>query len=778
MNIQTKKRNGDLEPLDVSKMDKMLYFSKLNLPEEFEPDLEKIKENILGSLYNGITTEIIQKELINNTLSVVNITNLMENNNHLYLVMAGRLLLSTIYAEVSKARGYTEFGYEKDFVKLIKLGEELNIYTDMLSSKYSEEELKMADSWINQEADLDFTHSAIKKILTDKYIVHYNGLPFENIQERNMIIAYGWFSNTKNVTKADKKSRMEHVKKAYILLSERGLSPATPQFSINLPNSNLASCFTTRCPDSWEGISDLIKKFGNISRAGGAIGIDFSDVRAMLASIQGHKHAAKGVNPFIKLINDVAVAIDQLGKRAGAASVALQAYHLDIYHFLSLQDTGGDENQRAREVFPQVIFPDIFYEKMYNDEPWYLFDPHEVKTKLGISLTETSGASYSAAYEHVVKSIEAGEIELFEKTSPLTLLTTVIEKFMTKGLPYIMNYDIVNEANPNKHIGPINNVNLCVESFSPVVIKEDHSGTEFDHVCNLLSVNLFRCKNDEEIVEAYAFAVLALDNILDITIAPTKESKKHNDLLRITGIGALGMQDYLAKNKLTYENPETLVKIRKLYEKITIAIHNASIDLAKEKGPYPAYEGSEFSKGRILNKNLEEKVEHLKTFLSEDELAIAIKDWTRVYTRLSKYGIRNGSLTAIAPNTGSATLHDVNGSILPCFKPAYSEKDGDVSVLKVSPLAHSPEHMWYYKDAGYVNVFKLIDFVALVQEYTDQGISFEIFHDLSSGDVNGQYLYKVVTYAHLKKIKTLYYQRSIFPDGNLSYKKECIGCAG
>jgi ribonucleoside-diphosphate reductase alpha chain len=767
------KRSGKLEPLEIEKIDKMLFFSKLNLPKTFKPDLEKIKSNIMDSLYSGITTEIIQTELINNTLSMVNSSNFREDNNHLYLLMAGRLLLATVYSQVAKNRGYKEFGYKRNFNEMLESGFEKGIYDNSLLNAYSIEELKMADKWIDESADLELTYSAVKKLLKDKYIVYYKDKPFENIQERYMIIAYAAFQNVK-----DSKKKMAKVKKAYITLSKRKISPATPQFSVILPNSNLASCFTTRCPDSWEGIADLLKKFGDISRAGGAIGIDFSDVRAMLASIQGHKHAAKGVNPFIKLINDVATAIDQLGKRAGAASVALQAYHLDIYDFLSLQDTGGDENQRAREVFPQIIFPNCFYERLYENKEWYIFDPHEIKSKLGISLTETTGAAFTAAYNHIERAILNNEIELYKKTTPLELLTVVMQKFMTKGLPYIANYDVINKMNPNKHIGPINNVNLCVESFSPVQIKEDQSGTEFDHVCNLLSVNHFRCDSDKEIAELHAFCVEILDNILDITEPPTKESETHNNMLRIIGVGVLGEQDYLAKNELTFEKDETLVKMRLLYEDITKRMYEKTIELAKERGYYPAYPGSEFSKGIILGKTLDEKMEHLSTFLESEELDKAIKEWTTIYKNMNKYGTRNGGLAAIAPNTGSATVHDVNGSILPCFKPAFSEKDGKNSIFKISPLAHDPKYMWFYKDAIYVDPFKLIDFVSLVQEYTDQGISFELMHDLTGGEITGQKLYDIVTYAHFMNIKTLYYQRSVFPDGNISEKKECTSCAG
>ena len=771
--IKIMKRTGVLEDFHPSKIDKMLNFAKIKLSETFKPDTEKIKEKVLNSLYSGITTDIIQQELLWATLGMVDMQNFRENENHLYLVMAGRLQLAAVYGQVAKSRGYSDFGYHKDMHALLEMGFEKGIYVKTNLDSYTKDELDVISEMINEDVDLDMTYSAVRKIVKDQYVVHHNGTPFENFQERNMIICLTMANKIKS---SDEK--LATVERYYRFLSKMNISPATPQYSAALPDSNLASCFTSRCPDSWDGISNLVHKFGEISRAGGALGADISDVRAMGAYIKNYKDAAKGITPFIKILNDVALAVDQLGKRAGAISIALQVYHYDLLPFLSLQDAGGDENQRAREVFPQVILSDAFYKRLYEDKPWYLFDPHEIQKKLGIRLTSVSGEAFEMAYSHIEREIEAGNIELFQKVKPLDILETIMKKFMTRGLPYVMNYDAVNDMNPNAHVGPINNVNLCVESFSPVRINEEENGTEFDHVCNLLSVNLFKCKDDDEIVESYTTCVDMLDAILDVTVPPTAESKIHNDMFRIIGIGALGMQDYLAKNSLTFESQESLTHIRGLYEKIALSVHNRSIEIAAEKGAYPAYNGSEYSKGVILNKNLEEKVVQIKATIPEEDQEWLITEWTKTYANLAKHGIRNGSLLAIAPNTSSATIQDVNGSILPCYKPAFSEKDGSNSVLKVSPLAWDPQYMWFYKDNIYVDTFKLIDFVSVIQEYTDQGISFELLHNLSDGSTTAQRLLDIVLYAREKNIKALYYQRSVFPDGNISEKSECSSCAG
>jgi ribonucleoside-diphosphate reductase alpha chain len=269
--------------------------------------------------------------------------------------------------------------------------------------------------------------------------------------------------------------------------------------------------------------------------------------------------------------------------------------------------------------------------------------------------------------------------------------------------------------------------------------------------------------------------VEALDNTLELTVNPTRESKAYNNLFRVIGIGGLGFQDYLAKKNIAYDKSHE--EARYLAERIAQVTHKTSINLAKTRGFYKAYKGSEFSKGKILGMTLEQRIKRVKeTYKDEVTIEELIKHWKQIYRQMNKHGMRNGGLLAIAPNTSAATLQDTIASILPVYKPAFMEKDGDNNMLKIAPHFH--KHQWYYKSYANCDQFKVMEIIAIFQEFTDQGISYETIHDLNLEGKDAKYFLNLIYKAWKSGIKALYYTRTITPDGSETEKKECLSCGG
>ena len=574
----------------------------------------------------------------------------------------------------------------------------------------------------------------------------------------------------------DKAVRMAQVKDTYLKLADRKISLGTPLLmNLRRPNGNLSSCFITIMDDNHDSIFYVIDQISAISKFGGGVGVNISRVRAKGARIKGIKNASGGVIPWIRIINDTAIAVNQQGKRKGAVTVSLDMWHLDIENFLELRTENGDQRMKAYDIFPQVVIPDLFMKKVENNEKWLLVDPQEVRTKYHQEIADLWGEEFEKLYNQLYFDAEFGNLEMFKFVPAKELLKRLMKSQVETGMPYIAFKDTLNRYNPNKHDGIIVGTNLCTESHSNVrpakfgekriengkIISETYNGLV--HVCNLVSINLANINSDEELESICQTSVRILDNAIDFTQVPIMEGSLHNQRYRTIGIGAMGLADYLAKNNIPYINSADVVDEKK--KKMAIYNIKASINIAKIKGTFGAYQGSDWQKGIILG----------KTQVWFNANSKYKKDWNEIYENLQKYGIRNSQISAIAPNASSSLIQGCTASVLPIYSKFFVETHGKGSIPNCPPFIK--DKFWFYQENRNIDQRKIIEIMSRINKWIDTGISIELMYNLNR-DIRAKDIYETIMSAWKKDIKTLYYTRTIQKDGSSAAKEECVSCAG
>lgn len=760
--IKVVKRKGDKEPLNIEKIRKVINWAA----EGLNVNTLKLESKLKLHFFDGITTRQIHEAVINTALQL---TTPEEPD---WRILAGRLFIFNLYKEVSIRRGTSKLAYVgggEEYLKVVKDLVEKGLYTKELLEKYSEDELIEAGNYLKLNYDFLYDYAGAN-LLARRYLCIYEDYPIELPQEMFMTISLMLAINE------PKKKRLEIAKRFYDLIAGKKLSLATP-ILINLrrPNGNLSSCFITAMDDNLDSIMYTANQVAQISKRAGGVGVNLSRIRAQGSWIKKVFGASGGIVPWTKILNDVAVAVNQEGKRAGAVTVALDVWHLDIYDFLELKTENGDLRRKAFDIFPQVVIPDLFMERVKFDQEWLLVDPYEVERKFGYRLYELWGEEFEKAYMHV--EAESDKLRLKKRVRAKELLKEILKTQVATGLPYIFFKDTANRLNPLKHDGYIGNGNLCMESFSnfkpskgfKTYLKNGRIVNEVEepglvHTCNLLSVNLANIEDDKELEEAVRAAVRILDNTIELTSPPILESKLHNDRYRTIGIGTLGLADYLAKREIPYGR-QSLKLIDELYEKIAYYGIDESINLAKERGTFPAYDCSDWSKGVIIGKDAK--------FLSEKT---TLKEkWLELLAKLKKYGIRNGQLFAIAPNTSSGLLQGATPGVLPPFSKFYIDKNQKQAVPICPP--YIKERFWFYRESKFMDQKEVIDVISTIQKWVDSGISMELLFNLNLG-IRAKDIYETVMYAWERGIKTIYYVRTIQKDSEGALKKdECIACA-
>jgi ribonucleoside-diphosphate reductase alpha chain len=526
--------------------------------------------------------------------------------------------------------------------------------------------------------------------------------------------------------------------------------------------------------DSLDSIYYTLDQLGQISKNGGGVGVNISRVRSHGAKIKHIKGASGGVLPWIKLINDTAVAVNQLGSRAGAITVALDVWHKDIEDFLDLQTENGDQRRKSYDVFPQLVVPDLFMRRVENNENWTLFDPHEIREKYGVELAELYGEEFEKFYEKVEKD---DSLELKKVVKAKDIFKQYLRVIVETGMPYMCYKDTVNKTNPNKHVGFIGNSNLCTESFSnfspskiePKRLSEDKSKivqnieAGYIHTCNLVSLNLALLDSDDVLEDMSRLAVRILDNTIDVSTPPIPESERHNDDYRILGIGALGFADYLAKKGISYGNAGD--EADKLFEKVAYFTIDESANLGKERGNYKYFKGSDWEKGIFFGRDG-------KWY---DENSTMPAKWKELREKVKKNGMRNGGLLAIAPNTSSSLLVGSSASVLPIYKKFYIDKASS-GVVPIAPPFMDKETFWTYVESQNLDQRKVIEVISKIQKWIDQGISMELLLNIRDFDIRAKDIYQMYFEAWKKGCKTVYYVRSITKTAE-SKKEECVSCA-
>ncbi len=756
------KRNQQPEPFNADKIMRILNLACRNFPL----DPHKPLDNLLSALPQQISSSQLMNDL---TLAALNLTSVEEPE---WKNAAGRLKLFALYKQVSITRGTNHQGspIPYDYLRFLDFAVKHNVYSADILNHYDSKELSQAATFINPDYDLLYDYAGIN-LLIKRYLCEYNDHIVELPQDMFLSIALLLEQNESPAT------RMAKVRDTYNKLANRKISLGTPLLmNLRRPNGNLSSCFITMMDDNRDSIFYVIDQISAISKFGGGVGVNISRVRCKGSRIKGIKNASGGIIPWIRIINDTAVAVNQQGKRKGAVTVSLDIWHRDIEDFLELRTENGDQRMKAYDIFPQVVIPDLFMKKVENNEKWLLVDPHEIRDKYGVELGDLWGKAFEDLYNQLYLDAEFGKLEMSKFYPAKELLKKLMQSQIETGMPYIAFKDTLNRCNPNKHDGLIVGTNLCTESHSNVrptkfypktfdkdnnIIQKTSDGLV--HVCNLVSINLAFIEDDAELESTCQTSVRILDNAIDLTTVPILEGTLHNRRYRTIGIGAMGLADHLAKKCIPYIKSADYVD--ELFEKIAIYNINASIDIAKDKGSFEAYEGSDWSRGIIFG--------HQTAWFSQN--ARHPDAWKQIFAKLQQFGIRNSQLSAIAPNTSSSLIQGCSASVLPIYSKFFIETHGKGSVPNCPPFIR--DKFWFYQENKNINQQTVIDIMSRINKWIDTGISIELMYNLNR-NIRAVDVYNTIMDAWKKGLKTLYYTRTIQKDGSSAEKEECVSCAG
>ena len=632
--------------------------------------------------------------------------------------------------------------------KLRRLTDE-GLYGEYILAHYSREEIEQAQNFLRPERDELFTYSGLD-LLLKRYVIHDRAhAPLETPQEMFLGIALHLAMNEKN-------DRMLWVKKFYDMLSRLEVTMATPTLSnARKPYHQLSSCFIDTVPDSLEGIYRSIDNFAQVSKFGGGMGMYFGKVRASGSNIRGFEGAAGGVIRWIRLVNDTAVAVDQLGMRQGAVAVYLDVWHRDLPEFLQLRTNNGDDRMKAHDVFPAVCYPDLFWKmaKEDMDQNWYLMCPHEIFQAKGYHLEDYFGEEWERRYLDCVQ-----DARISKRTVTLKdIIRLVLRSAAETGTPFTFNRDTVNRMNPNGHAGMIYCSNLCTEIAQNMQAIEEVSKevqtTDGDTVvvtvtrpgefvvCNLASLSLghLPVTDTSYMEEIVSTAVRALDNVIDLNFYPTPYAKLTNQKYRSIGLGVSGYHHMLAKHGIIWESEEHLKFADTVFETINYAAILASTNLAEEKESYSLFNGSDWQSGAYFEK---------RDYHSEK--------WLALQKKVATQGMRNAYLLAVAPTSSTSIISGTTAGLDPILKRYFLEEKKGSMLPRVAPEL-SPATYWYYKNAHLIDQTYSIRACGVRQRHIDQAQSMNIY---ITNDFTMRQIFNLYLKAWEEGVKTIYYVRS------------------
>ncbi len=804
------KRDGRKEPLDISKIRKYTMAACEGLEGV---DYSELELDAKLQFRDGITTEEIQDTLIKTAVDKIDIDRPNWN------FVAARLFLYDLYHRVT---GFTGYNHLKEyFVK----GEKAGRLLPGLKEKFNIDDL---NEYIKPERDLQFTYLGIKT-LYDRYIIKdKEGKPIELPQQLFMGVAMFLAQNEtnpesipeeerKNIDLNDPKAiRGYWAKKFYDVISKFEVMVATPTLSnARTTRHQLSSCYVGSMNDNIEGIFDDFKEMALLSKFGGGIGWDVSKIRALGSFIDNHKNAAGGVIPWLKITNDIAIAVDQLGTRKGAIAVYLEPWHMDVLDFLDLKKNSGEERRRAHDLFPALWISDLFMKRVEKDELWTLFDPYDVS-----DLTELYGEEFEKKYIEYEQREDIPKKRIKAKE----LWKKILLEYYETGNPFLCFKDNANRRNQNDHSGIIRSSNLCTEIFQNTepnhykvkvtftdesfvmyeeeedvevesggvkVVKKAKKITSLDSidgkqvyivekvavggktaVCNLASVNLSKVNTPEKIKEVVPVAIRMLDNVIDLNFYPVRKTKDTNLKNRAIGLGAMGEAQMLAERQVFWGSEEHLKLIDEIFEGISYHAINTSADLAREKGIYPEFEGSRWSKGILP---IDTANENAKRLVERDLFSAMEYDWEALREKV-KGGIRNGYLMAIAPTSSISILTGTTQTIEPVYKRKWYEENLSGLIPVVVPNLSADTYM-FYTPAYELDQTILVKAAAIRQKWIDQGQSLNIF--ITTDKASGRYLNEIYTLGWKLGLKSFYYLRSQSPEVSeevMDRSVECFGC--
>ena len=654
-----------------------------------------------------------------------------------------------------------EIGIDGFYNKLKYMTSE-GLYGEYILQNYTEEEINEAATFIKEERNKLLNYSGLDLLLKRYVIKNYAGKAIERVQEMYLGIALHL------AMPEQKENRLMWVHRIYDMLSKLEVTMATPTLSnARKPNHQLSSCFIDTVPDSLDGIYRSLDNFSQVSKFGGGMGMYFGKVRATGGNIRGFKGVAGGVIRWMKLVNDTAVAVDQLGMRQGAVAVYLDVWHKDLPEFLQLRTNNGDDRMKAHDIFPAVCYPDLFW-KMADenlDQNWYLFCPNEIMRIKGYCLEDCYGEEWERKYLDCVNDQRLTRRVISIKD----IIRLVLRSAVETGTPFTFNRDTVNRANPNHHKGMIYCSNLCTEIAQNMAPIETVSKTietkdgetivvtttkpgEFV-VCNLASLSLGRLplEDEEQMREKVATIVRALDNVISLNFYPVPYAEITNQKYRSIGLGISGYHHALAKRRIKWESEEHLQFMDKVFETINRSAILASSNLAKEKGSYQYFEGSDWQTGLYFDKR----------GYDSDE-------WKEVRKTVALQGMRNAYLLAVAPTSSTSIIAGTTAGLDPIMKRFFLEEKKGSMLPRVAPEL-SDETYWMYKSAYLINQKWSIKASGVRQRHIDQAQSMNLYitNDFTMRQVLDLYLL-----AWKSGVKTIDYVRSKSLE-----VEECESCA-
>ena len=828
------KRDGiTREPLDITKIQKYTKTATKGLSGVSQSELEvdaQIQFN------DNTTTKDIQDILTKTAVSKIDI----DAPNWTYV--GARLFVYNLYHEVGKTLNGTKGTNYSHLKTYLEYGEKIGKIFKGLSSKFVLEKL---NNEIEPSRDDQFTYLGMRTIY-DRYLLkNKEGKPFELPQ--HMFMGVSMFLAIKETDEnslpkdSNEYKTIQHLKgkdaglsliqynhftkedipkivrtywatKFYHMISKFEVMMATPTLSnARTTRHQLSSCYIGSTPDNIEGIFDAYSEMAMLSKFGGGIGWDWNLVRGIGSFIDNNKEAGGGTVPFLKITNDIAIAVDQLGTRKGAIAVYIEPWHIDILDFLDLKKNSGEERRRAHDLFPALWINDEFMKRVQNNENWTLFDPYEVP-----ELQNLHSEEWTEKYKELEKK-EGIKKETFKAKD---IWKKILTSYFETGSPFLTFKDTANRRNPNGHEGIIRSSNLCTEIFQNTepnsykvkimyvdgtkeyfeetdellldngVTKTANKVTSIDTyngkeiyfvdkekvdgktaVCNLASVNLSIVNTKQDIEKVIPIAQRALDNVIDLNFYPVEKVKKTNNLSRSIGLGIMGEAQMLAEKSIIWGTKEHYEKIDEIMELISFNTIMASAKLSQEKGNYPTFEGSNWSKGIVPIDNANEEAKKLT-----DRKYIC--DWDLARKEVKK-GMRNGYLMAVAPTSSISILVGTTQAIEPVYKRKWFEENLSGLIPVVAPNL-SPDTWSSYIPAYEVEQLNLIKAGAIRQKWIDQGQSLNIF--LTLDKASGKYLNEIYMLAWLLGLKSTYYLRtespSIKEEGEdiADRSMECAGC--
>lgn len=633
-------------PLPMQQFEAIVKAACEGFGEQVSPDA--ILKETVKNLYDGVPVDEIYKSMILASRALI-------EKDPAYSQVTARLLMHTIRKEIlgeevfqpDMAAHYADY-----FPKFIKRG----IEADLLNEELGRFDLKKLGAALKAERDLQFTYLGLQT-LYDRYFLHVEGDRIELPQAFFMRVAMGLALN-----EVEREARAIEF---YEILSTFDFMSSTPTlFNSGTQRSQLSSCYLTTVSDDLDGIYEAIKENALLAKYAGGLGNDWTPVRALGAHIKGTNGKSQGVVPFLKVVNDTAVAVNQGGKRKGAVCAYLETWHLDVEEFLELRKNTGDDRRRTHDMNTANWIPDLFMKRVMQGGEWTLFSPSDVP-----DLHEKFGLAFEEAYTRYEEKAARGELKLFKKIPALQLWRKMLGMLFETGHPWITFKDACNVRSPQQHVGVVHSSNLCTE----ITLNTNDSEIA---VCNLGSVNLVAhlkqnadgsvALDHDKLRRTVSIAMRMLDNVIDINYYAVAKARNSNIKHRPVGLGIMGFQDCLHVLRLSYASQEAIEFADRSMEAVCYYAYWASTDLAAERGRYSSYKGSLWDRGILPQDTLKLLAEQRGGYVEVD-LSESL-DWKALRERIAVHGMRNSNCVAIAPTATISNIIGVSACIEPTFQ--------------------------------------------------------------------------------------------------------------